>query len=180
MHYMTQYLTPLPKSGHLEKITNKNDKGLAWRKIWLKSESNSRKIQSITRRSLVSTFSDSLRALWCMVAKKLRGKKLASCIILYYRFSLLDVQLETQLAGLDIFSLLFTDSRRKIFLRYKKYTNNCNCAIYSIFSFFSLFLLFTISWFNFPWSVFYKLYKIVWANGFWEHKKSLSFETQRL
>ena len=45
---------------------------------------------------------------------------MASCIILYYRFSLLDVQLETQLAGLDIFSLLFTDSRRKIFLRYKK------------------------------------------------------------
>ena len=47
-------------------------------------------------------------------------KKLASCIILYYRFSLLDVQLETQLAGLDIFSPLFTDSRRKIFLRYEK------------------------------------------------------------
>ena len=62
----------------------------------------------------------------------------------------------------------------------KKSRNNCNCAIYSILSFFSLFLLFTISWFNFPWSVFYKLYKIVWANGFWEHKRSLSFETQRL
>ena len=67
-------------------------------------------------------------------------KKMASCIILYYRFSLLDVQLETQLAGLYIFSLLFTDSRRKIFLRYKKVqTINCNCAIFSIFSFLALF-----------------------------------------